>query len=571
MWFPSENIEEGNKSTISYLSNCFGVSEKLIIEYCNKFGFVNAEDKIYKVFNDNERYYKYLDLCDYINREISNKDQEKINTILSFYKLPEIKTEQFFLSEDSPVIGNISDYKESILTIYNKIKRKQNLSTDDYDDLDVIFSSEYFYMRMPAEIKKTIIDNLDEGYKKHYFEKNIWKFLEKYKEIDSYKLRLNGVPLAWRLSEEKIKEFFLGNYKEISDILEIIEQKKLIILINCIPYMHSFLLPENIKKRVQELDEIERSNHILDNVTNQSDKIKVELFEKNAESRVIQDSDNYHLSKDFVDSIIEKIPAEYSDLEKTLYVYYMLCNTLTYDNYYYNDKENRKEHNMVRNNMVSISEKNNEVVCYQFASALKDILSTLGIRTSNLNYSSNPEKFADKHQKLEIFVDGLVIDADSTRRGLEVNDLAFFKIGKIGDGIRCEMFSKNLQEKFLKAKNKVSKDIMRDLNIVYYQELEDDIRAFENVCGYNVEDKSKKISFIFYEMSKINLSRVDSRGLLYQLYNRIFNDEEKKIIKYRFNTTNEEWSVSIEIGDNSFYYNFDTKVIDYNKLSQKNI
>ena len=566
MWSFLDNIDYSNESIIKFLSGVFKISEQLIIDYCEKFNFPYTEVDMHKIFENVELINQYFDLCKNISDDISSKDHEKINSILSHYQFPETKIVEY-LPNNIPVLGSISNYMESVSLIYNKLKNNQKLTEDDYYDIDIVLDGpREFYLRTPTDRRMTISNGLDDGYKEHYFKKNIEKLLKKYDNNDIYVPRLNGIPLhILPLEKNKLEKFFTSNYEKASDILEPIEQTALIVIINSVPYFHSFLVPDNIKRKVSELDSIEKEHNILNILINHLDSKTVEEYEKKTTVVEEKDDEKYHLSSDFINSIIEKIPTEYNDLEKTMYVYYMLCYILTYDNNYYID--NKSEKNIMRNSMLDVSKENNEVVCYQFASALKDILNDLGIRTSKLNYSkSNPEMFVNTHQELQILANGIVLEADSTRRGAEADDLTFYKIGVVGDGIRCEMFSKDLQEQFLRAKSKVSRKIMADLGIANYQEIEEDLKAFKNVY-YHCEDKSRKLALLFYEINKIKLSRVDSLALFDKLYKSIFDDDERKQIIYEITTTDVEWSVNIRIGDVNFHYDFDTKSIEYNSLS----
>ena len=586
MWFLTEEIDNESKNVVIFLANAFKISEQTIIEYCKKMNFNYVEMDMNQIVNDIEYYKKYSDLVDYISQDINTKDKEKLKTILTTYQMPEIKLETVYTTPiaDLPSKPSYSNFRESLRIIANKLKKGESLTEDNYFDIDVILNEGSLYQKIPKEIKNALISSIDDGYKKHYFEKNIGKILKKYyKDSDfweRYEPRLNGIPLdnpGFALTKEAIHDFFTCKDEDVSKLFKKYRDEGLyyiysfIILISSTPYFHSFLVPEYLKKRISELDTLSKNNNILKQLSEQFDKENIQNFEKqqkNTNTILTDDNESYHLSKEFINQIIQKIPAEYNKLEKTLYVYYFLCYIFTYDNYYYsNDKI---EKNMMRKNMFSINEKDNEVVCYQFASAFKDVLNTLEIKTSNLIYNGK-EKFYNTHQSLKIYVDEMLLDADSTRRGADADDLSFVKIGKIGNGIRCEMFDSNLQERFHQAKNKVSKEIKEELNLGYYQEIEDDLRAFENIYGNKyvnyLKDKSKKFSLIFYEISRLNLSRVDSLALYSNLYDTLFSPEEKEHIKYKVNTTDLDWSININIGSNYIYYNFDTKQIDYNIMN----
>ena len=338
------------------------------------------------------------------------------------------------------------------------------------------------------------------------------------------------------------------------------------------PYLHSFLVPDYLKKALSIYNKI-NNNDVLEELSKHFDKNNIFDFknkrEKNKEQ--YEDDKKYHLNNDFINKIISKIPEDYNDLEKVLYVYYTLCYILTYDNHYYVD--DKTINNTLRSSMFNIDEMNNEVVCYQFASSLKDILNSLEIETSNLKYNYNQDKFMNSHQKLTIHVDNMILDADSTRLGADNDDLTFVKIGKIGNGIRCSMYNKDSQQKFLQAKKKVSERIIDDYNINYYKDIEEDLRAFNNVYSRDIiKDTSKKFSLIFYELDKFQLSRVDSLALYNQLFKYLFTDDEKNYIRNSYTQTEDEWSVKIwsddMLNNNTLYYNFDTKTIAVNNQKQ---
>lgn len=572
-------------SVLEFLSKTFKISFDLAVEYCKKCDFPYGDISVSQICKNEELLIKYFDLCDYISSDIRKIHKEKVDYILSFYSFPEVSnTVSSFIPYFTVSGSSIRTYMDTVNKICDKLRKGNELSSDDYEDVDFIFDGpKEHFLRIPSDMRKILINGIDEGYKMHYFEKNIEEILKKFdKDQDGvYIPRLNGVPLKeLPLDKDKLLHFFYEDFESVSDILAPLEQSALIVLINSIPYFNSVLIPQNIKKKITVLDNIEKENNILNNLTDFFNKRAIENFElDNKKDDGEEDSKDYHLNEAFKKSIIEKIPPEYNDLEKTLYVYYVLCYLLSYDNYYYfiNEQvlnkhifyDESKIKNTDRSSMNAIDEKNNEVTCYQFASALKDVLDELGIRTSKLHYNkNNTQRFVDAHQEIQILVDGMLLDADSTRRGADSDDLAFFKLGKISDGIRCEMFSKDEQEQFFKAKNKVSERVIKDLKIEFFRELDEDLKAFNDIYP-SCEDKSKKMSFIAYEMSKINLSRVDSLALFVDMFYKVFNSDERSLIKYETTIENEEWAIDVNIGEFNYHYDFDTKTMICNDLSVK--
>ncbi|MBQ6497520.1 MAG: hypothetical protein IJI58_02260 [Bacilli bacterium] len=564
-------IDNSLDTVSSYLSKLFDVSEERIIEYCNKIGYKDYKLNIVKAY-EGDLIYDYSKLCNFIDESIKSEDEIKVDKIISKYHLS-VGFERVTTPQISELETKYSYtiFRDSLRRVLTRIRNKQELTPDDYYDLDAIFNI-YFY-KIPEEDRESIIKSIPEDYKKYYLEKNYNSIFKKKQDgiFYFYTPKLNGVPVhSLDFNEDDMETIIKKGNTSILNTAEKYYGMLLFYIDN--PYLHSFLVPDYLKKSLSIYNKI-NNNDVLEELSKHFDKNNILDFknkrEKNKEQ--YEDDKKYHLSNDFINKIISKIPEDYNDLEKVLYVYYTLCYILTYDNHYYVD--NKTINNTLRSSMFNIDEMNNEVVCYQFASSLKDILNSLEIETSNLKYNYNQDKFMNSHQKLTIHVDNMILDADSTRLGADNDDLTFVKIGKIGNGIRCNMYNKDSQQKFLQAKKKVSERIIDDYNINYYKDIEEDLRAFNNVYSRDIiKDTSKKFSLIFYELDKFQLSRVDSLALYNQLFKYLFTDDEKNYIRNSYTQTEDEWSVKIRSDDmlnnNTLYYNFDTKTIAVNNQKQ---
>lgn len=564
-------IDNSLDTVSSYLSKLFDVSEERIIEYCNKIGYKDYKLNIVEAY-EGDLIYDYSKLCNFIDESIKSEDEIKVDKIISKYHLS-VDFERVTTPQISELETKYSYtiFRDSLRRVLTRIRNKQELTPDDYYDLDAIFNM-YFY-KIPEEDRESIIKTIPEDYKKYYLEKNYNSIFKKKQDgiFYYYTPKLNGVPVhSLDFDEDDMETIIKKGNTNILNTAEKYYGMLLFYIDN--PYLHSFLVPDYLKKSLSIYNKI-NNNDVLEELSEHFDKNNILDFknkrEKNKEQ--YEDDKKYHLSNDFIDKIISKIPKDYNDLEKVLYVYYTLCYILTYDNHYYVD--NKTINNTLRSSMFNIDEMNNEVVCYQFASSLKDILNSLEIETSNLKYNYNQDKFMNSHQKLTIHVDNMILDADSTRLGADNDDLTFVKIGKIGNGIRCSMYNKDSQQKFLQAKKKVSERIIDDYNINYYKDIEEDLRAFNNVYSRDIiKDTSKKFSLIFYELDKFQLSRVDSLALYNQLFKYLFTDDEKNNIRNSYTQTEDEWSVKIwsddMLNNNTLYYNFDTKTIAVNNQKQ---
>lgn len=169
-------------------------------------------------------------------------------------------------------------------------------------------------------------------------------------------------------------------------------------------------------------------------------------------------------SKKLRDKIINSIPQDFNQLEKSIYIYDMLSQILSYDPIFYIESMGHVE----VGNIESYDEDNNKVVCYEFAYILADLLREIGIEHI-MESGLMGEKFSKGHANIAYLVDDMVIFADSTTSVLE-GDLSNAKFDDKYRGIRCELYNKEKQEKFKVAKDKVSQymktqDLLLDLDI----------------------------------------------------------------------------------------------------------
>lgn len=561
-------IDSSLDTVSSYLSKLFNISEEKIIEYCNKIGYKDYKRNILEVC-ESDLIYDYGKLCDFIDNTIKNEDKMKVDNIISKYNLP-VNFEEVITPDLSEleVKFSFSHFKYSLKNVLTKVHNKEELTSNDYYDIDNIFNK--FFYKIPEEDRELIINYIPDDYKKYYLNKNYSSLFKKYKDGLYYTPRLNGIPVDVLSLDIDQMEAIIKN-GNINDLKTAENYYSMLLFYIDNPYLHSFLVPDYLKRILSVYDNQIKNNDLLKKLSNKLDKDKINNFKMDREGKkeIDAEANKYHLNDGFINRIINKIPKDYNDLEKVLYVYYTLCYILTYDNHYYVD--DKTINNRLRSSLFNIDESNNEVVCYQFANSLKDILDSLGIETSDLRY--NKDMFMNYHQGLNILVDGMILDADSTRHGADNDDLSFVKIGKIGNGIRCNMHDIDMQHKFLQAKKKVSERIIEDYNINYYIEIEDDLRAFNNACSSDIfSDISKKFSIIFYELDKLQLSRVDSLALYNQLFKNLFTNDDKKFIKNIYTLNEDEWSVVIRsnnrFNNDTLQYNFDTKMITSNNKKQ---
>lgn len=143
-------------------------------------------------------------------------------------------------------------------------------------------------------------------------------------------------------------------------------------------------------------------------------------------------------------------------MERAIYVYTKLCQIFSYDPVYY-FKEEAGNHSSIAN-IENYNEENNEVVCYEFAYILSDVLKDMGI--SHIKERNNEEqKFQNSHTNISFLVDDFVIFADSTTT-VEAGDLSSSKYSLDLKGIGCMQYDDEIQQRFMQAKDKVKSYIV---------------------------------------------------------------------------------------------------------------
>jgi len=167
-----------------------------------------------------------------------------------------------------------------------------------------------------------------------------------------------------------------------------------------------------------------------------------------------------------VQRLIEKIPTEYSDLEKARYVYISLAKIFTFDENYYigNSKMHKKliltaKHEPIKDKEVDLSKKN-KAICISIAKTYNYVLNKIGIN-ANL-YNPNQEdphvcsriEIGDKSYLADLQLDLLFIQMNRpTRffgRGFSNESLTDEELSQIDDKIGYDYNGENEVSKIIK-------------------------------------------------------------------------------------------------------------------------
>lgn len=169
-------------------------------------------------------------------------------------------------------------------------------------------------------------------------------------------------------------------------------------------------------------------------------------------------SDLIHLDPDFETEVLKDMNPTYSLLESAIYIYYKLCELLSYDQEFYaaNQKGESADKHCDINHINSINVLNNEVVCYEFIAIYSYFLKKLGIKYTVDN--ALKDEYGKGHSTISFKVGEYLVTADSTLSILQ-NDMTSAKINAPLRGMR--LTNKNIvtRNKFLEILTKVTSDI----------------------------------------------------------------------------------------------------------------
>ena len=393
---------------------------------------------------------------DVLNQQIINSDLEGIFYQTTFTptinSLPARKSSKNICNYDIRY-----DIRKRFL--YNKIPDEYEIPRSLYFGICEFVLGE----NVPNEEKVIVSKYLNDELKQMIFEKYLSTDL-KYKNFkkDSHDNRLwytpkkNGVPLkdyckapnyGVIISNEIYLDYekFVGILKGITNDVNNYELLSIKHLLNDNVFFSSPWCPDNIKMLKDKLNS-EQWNEYETKLCDNNDKL---IREDLRNSFKVDHS--YHVNNLIKKEIFDSIPNEFSLVEKTIYIYSKLCKLLSYDPVYYINSSS--QNHMEVSNIENYDLTNHDVVCYEFAYILSDLLREIGV-TKIKEKKLNDDKFSNSHANISYLVDDLVIFADSTR-SVNEGDLSQLKFINEFNGIRCELYNENCQNIFQKAKEKV--------------------------------------------------------------------------------------------------------------------
>ncbi len=350
-------------------------------------------------------------------------------------------------------------------------KPREDFKIDNDSDLADSICVFMIDKKIPQEEKEIVSKYIDEELKKRIFELYLKAELKTWFKVDPddisgiifYKPKRNGVPLKYYYMENGILRFgqFEVSFAEVEKFLKKPYKEPGENLLLCIKHLlndsgvvKTNWCPSYIKSLMENLNNKEWTAY-EENMCQENDRLmKENLASTNDTTHQI------HVNSKLKNAIINTIPEEFDQLEKSIYVYTKLCQILSYNPKYFVGKT--REYNKSVSKIETIDQTNNSVVCYEFSYMLADLLREIGI-TQIKEQKLNGDSFKDQHANISFMVDGLVIFADSTRSVLQ-GDLTSLKYSSKMSGIRCELYDEESQQKFRNAKERVSRYINKEYN-----------------------------------------------------------------------------------------------------------
>lgn len=255
------------------------------------------------------------------------------------------------------------------------------------------------------------------------------------------------------------------------------------------------------------------------------------------------------INEDFKKNILGNMPADYSDLEKAIYIYDELCHRLRYSiEYYFNEDKAKKYFKMTKNLKHIDGIKNKDVVCFTFNRIFVELLKEAEL-ISYKDYICNRNDYMAGtlmpiHDCVEVTLDGKKYLIDATFGVLDNNDLTLCKypyhqyIGwKTHDDV----------SDIMAAMQKVCKNNRINQVIVEYYKQKMDSRTYENIplqdrvrvfLDMIVDDSPdysiEKLNYII-RLKRAMFTEEELQGLMIEQDNRRININRKIGLLFAYN------------------------------------
>lgn len=318
------------------------------------------------------------------------------------------------------------------------------------------------------------------------------------------------------------------------------------------------------KKRILEnylLPEVALNRYIELYSCKQIDYESINKYEKSNDDydNGVSISELINLDEGLENAVLSDMNPTYSLLEKAIYIYYKLCELLSYDQEFYaaNQKGEEAESHCDINRINKVSLENNEVVCYEFIAIYSYFLKKLGIKYTVDN--AVQDEYGKGHSTISFKVGEYLITADSTRSILN-NDMTSAKINAPLIGMRLTNENVATRNKFLETYKKVINDIQKskkDKKI-----FADSVREYREKYAKEKLSKKEKLYLLFKEIGNTKLKGIDVISVHMRIYEHLFKQDDDVSINFISSTVNayKDFNytpltiISVKISDGNYIY-----------------
>lgn len=275
--------------------------------------------------------------------------------------------------------------------------------------------------------------------------------------------------------------------------------------------MDNFIFPENIEKRITDI-------------------VNYEILDFESQNTYLSDENSLtsktNLNPELIEAITKDIPANYSTLEKAIFIYIKMCKILSYNDEFFAAKQRglaAEKHRMI-DYIETISPQFPEVVCYEFNAIYAKMLHSLGINFQRECFSWK-NKYGDGHENLSFRVGKYIIEADSSRRIL-TGDLFNAKVGNSIKGLKCRNQNFDTYMDFDEILRKVYKDIKKEDKSTFSEAL----KEYEELTNAKQAHIPFNTRFDLF-LEKIRTSSFNGLNIMsyiLRLVNVLFTEEERE-------------------------------------------
>lgn len=241
-------------------------------------------------------------------------------------------------------------------------------------------------------------------------------------------------------------------------------------------------------------------------------------------NRILDTVDPYknfgYVCPELYEEVTKNMRADYSPIEKAIYIYAKLCRVLTYDPCFYatNQNSNLVSRKLDADAISQITPDNPQVVCFEVNHIYSKFLQKFGI---NYEMDYKTGVYGDGHANLTFRVGEYIITADTVSSILG-GDLVNAKLGKKLNGLVCENKNNEIFINFTKILNSVYADVKDEVNPYMGRDKLDALCSlYKNLATVEAFDLDKKIGIIKKHCEQLNLPITDRIASAFDISKKI--------------------------------------------------